>query len=219
MTEEYMESIVTEVLRRLQVNSGKKHALILMAGEPTDSICDFAMDLMRRDYTFTHVVCKEQENVSLPIVSRIFLYANDFLERVSGLVNEQDILLLSGLSLSHLAQVRDLRPSCGITTLLCEALRCGKRVCIWTTALTPCQSTPLYAQKLIDMRSELENMGIEFCGKMPTISQPLQLMQQVISKQDLQQIEGGSVLVNRDTVFTTTAKELLSKRNITVIRR
>ena len=130
--------------------------------------------------------------------------------------------MFSGLSLRQLSAVRDLRISCSVTALLCEGLRRGKQIHVWTEALTPDGAAPEYARKLGDLRTELECMGIEFAGKewakeMDLL--PLQMMQRVISKQDLQQIGDGPILVNRDAVFTTTAKELLARRKINVIRR
>lgn len=223
MTDERIESIAAEVLRRAERYSRAKRALVYIADGNPAPVRHCLAELCREGYVLTYAARGEQDDTELPAVcSRVCLDDPEFAGQISVLAAEQDVLVFSGLSLLQLSAVRDLRVTCGVTALLCEGLRRGKQVRVWTEALTPDGAAPAYARKLDGLQEELECMGIEFAGKewaKETDLPPLQMMQRVISKQDLQQIGGGPILVNRDTVFTTTARELLAKRKIDIIRR
>lgn len=223
MIDERIESIVAEVLRRAECYSHAKRALLFIADGNTAPVQRCLAEMRCEGYVFTYAAGSAQDDTEFPaICSRICLDDPEFSKQIPVLAAEQDVLMFSGLSLRQLSAVRDLRISCSVTALLCEGLRRGKQIHVWTEALTPDGAAPEYARKLGDLRTELECMGIEFAGKewakeMDLL--PLQMMQRVISKQDLQQIGDGPILVNRDAVFTTTAKELLARRKINVIRR
>lgn len=215
-----MDAIVAEVLRRIGLSTCSRRALLWLGHASDDmAVWTFLNSLEQESYVFTQILRRDEEPCrSLRAVHQVIpLGEESALHPLSDLIRLQDLVVVSGLTLAQLSNIRDLRIGQEIEELICEALRQGKRVCAFSDALDVSTAADGFASKILQLRKELESCGMEFQVE-PAIPRTLrQLYKPVISKQDLLDIEDGAIVVGRNTVFTTSAKQLLDDRNLEVI--
>lgn len=216
-----IEDIVAEVLRRIKLCTGKKHALVLVEhSSGSEAVQNYLKCLEGKEYVLTQVLPRgEDPCCSLEMVHQVLPLGLESTPPFSELIRKQDLVVASGLTLAHFSNIRDIRINGDTEALICEALRQGKRVRVFSDAVDTSAASEGFAAKVLALQSELESYGMEFQSRFIAPQVPRQLFQPVINKQDLLNIETGLIIVGQDTVFTTSAKLLLREKNIEVIRQ
>ena len=222
MTTLEMDAIAAEVLRRIALRTSDRRVLLLLgSASESQELRTYLRGLEQENCVFTQLLQGDEAVCGcLETVHQVIsLGAEAALPLFSELVERQNLVVVSGLTLAQLSNIRDLRIGSGAEDLICEALRQGKRVRAFSDALAVSLAHRGFAARIKLLRTELEDYGMEFDTRSDGLKAPCQLRKPVISKQDLREIEGGAVIVGRDTVFTTTARQLLEEKNIEIIRR
>lgn len=146
------------------------------------------------------------------------------------LADNHERIILLGLTLKQLIRISEFQLADPITELVTEALRQGKQVVLISDRINTKKATPALAKKIDELKTTLKMYGVTIDeGISPnhtvagnpmesTESARKRIDKKVIAKQDLKNTLSGVLEIRDDAVFTTTAKNLIEKREIRVIR-
>jgi len=219
MTAIELKAITDEVLRRLAIRTSSHRALLVLNHAPEASgLRDYLEELHAADYSFTQ--CLRVDEAQCPWLRTVHLTRQwEGLESRAAerLVAEHHLLVVAGLSITQLTELRQLRMKDRLLELICRALRQGKEVRIFSEWADLSASQGGFASKMNRMLLELEALGIRF-GAAPQV-RGVTVDKAVITKQDLKNVLEGPLVIGSKATLTATAKELLRERKIDVLRR
>lgn len=222
MTEKEIQAIVEEVIRRICLADEKKKILIVLRS-PADA------DAVDRYL---------QETGNVFGVTKLYLSGVEGADRMQNcdlqaLMDEHCSLLLAGVTLKQLIRIQEMRLEDPAAELTAEALRLGKPVTILSKWIDTAGGAPAYVRRIDQLKKTLAAYGVTFASeKRPEGTRDIntenkaencrfhkhRIDKRVIAKQDLKHVLQGELEIRDDAVMTTTAKDLLKKRNIKVTR-
>ena len=126
-----MDAIVAEVLRRIGLSTCSRRALLWLGHASDDmAVRTFLNSLEQESYVFTQILRQDEEPChSLKAVHQVITLGEESaLYPLPELIRRQDLVVVSGLTLAQLSNIRDLRIRQEIEELICEALRQGKEL-------------------------------------------------------------------------------------------
>ena len=218
MTENKINRIVEEVMKRLAVLSQeKKYLTIVFSCEENVLTCDFLKNGETREEPSVIYYNTLKENFDAEVKSFPML-----MEKYEG-------LLIKDVTLKYLCRIASMRLDDPMVELVTEALRQGKPVNVESKWIDVTKLQPALQKKINNTKKILIEYGLTFNKKQeaPTVEKTgttsladskITIDKKVIAKQDLKNVLRGEIVVRRDAVFTTTAKDLIEKRNIRINR-
>lgn len=226
MTEKDIQTLVDEVLKRILNQSirpdEKKQKMLIVSLSETDEKKAIAVTDTE---SFNGYVCRK---TTLNADNSIATANNCSMQTIMG---EFDAIFLSGLTLKHLQGIKDMKMEYQLVEIAVEALRLGKPVYILSDWIEV-KGTPAFKSKINALKKTLLSYGAIFVDKgfiEKSINKSENSMDansigvnrivgRVVSKQCFKNIMGGDVLIEPDAVITSTAKALIEKRGINIIR-
>lgn len=219
MTEKEMDWIVEEVVRQIQKIRQKKRVLVLVHHEEEENAAQ------------RHLA---EGGLSDWETDRI--WTDQYLSTVMGnnnspqaLMENYDGLLIGGVTLKQLVQLKALLLDDPISETMAEFLRTGKPVTVVSSPINCTKASAAFSEKIAELKKTLKTYGMVFVEDCDLNKENMaeaksdlrnrwRIDKRVIAKQDLKDMADGELEIREDTVFTTTAKELLAKKNIHVCR-
>ena len=216
MTEKDIQALVDEVLKRI-LNQNvkedvKKQRLLIISSSEADE--KKALDVTNTE-SFNEYVCRKTTlNANNSIVT-----ANNC--SMQTVMSEFDALFLSGLTLKHLQRIKEIKMEYPLVEIATEAFRLGKPVYILSDWIEV-KGTPAFTSKINALKKTLISYGITFVENENSASVEStgvnRIAGRVVSKQCFKNIMSGDVVIEPDAVITSTAKALIEKRGINIIR-
>lgn len=222
MTEKEIQRIVEEVVRRIFSLDEKKKVLVLTGM------------LSRKEsisrYLQNTVEFRGEEEFLLNPKEQITASEKG---EVSSMVENCRALFIDGLTLKQTVEISELRPSNPASEFAVEALRIGKPVVVVSEQIDAKNGTAAFSEQIDMLKDKLTAYGITFVSVQDLEGNPSaaegreasvfhsirkRLDQRVIAKQDIKDMYKGYLEIREDAVLTTTAKELLDRREIEIIR-
>ena len=209
MTEKEIQAIVEEVIRRIHHISPEKKTLVLM-NSPAD---EERIDRYLRNSGGIHKIWINSDA--------------DFLAdgKIQDLADRHKGLLVTGVTLKQLVRIAEMQMEDSLTELVVEILRQGRPVTILSRWIDADCGTPTLRSKIDDLKKTLISYGIAFADwndlkrdEEGGTFRRIRIDQRVIAKQELKNVLEGELEIREDAVMTTTAKNLIEKRSIKVIR-
>lgn len=226
MTEKDIQALVDEVLKRI-LNQNvkedvKKQRLLIISSSEADE--KKALDVTNTE-SFNGYVCRK---TTLNADNSIVTAKNCSMQTV---MSEFDALFLSGLTLKHLQRIKEMKMEYPLVEIAAEAFRLGKPVYILSDWIEV-KGTPAFTSKINTIRKTLISYGVtfvdnEFIDKSVIKNEKNtsadstdvnRIVGRVVSKQCFKNIMSGDVVIEPDAVITSTAKALIEKRGINIIR-
>ena len=212
MMENEIQGIVKEVIRRMcPAGAGKK--ILVLAGPSADeeAVHWYLQETEKGSYTTDRISMEGEGEPAGPKFN------------IQSLMEEHCALLAAGLTLKQLMKINDLQMEDPAVELVAEALRMGKPVKVLSKWLDTSAAAPAFAHRINEIKKNLSTFGIAFVGeteikKDGSCLDQIRIDKRVIAKQDLKNVRSGELAIREDAVVTTTAKDLLDKRRIKVVR-
>jgi len=228
MTEQDIQALVDIILQRIlnpTANTLEKTKEILLIS-PTESWEKKGEEVLNSGKFNEYVCSKTSLNKDDSIVTK----NNCTMQTVmSGF----DALFLSGLTLKQLERIKDFKLEYPLVEIAAEALKLGKPVYILTDWVDVA-GTPAFVSRVRAMINAISALGINFVGKenvQKTVQQTKKendavlncanvhrIQGRLVQKQCFKNIMSGDVVIEPDAVITSTAKALIEKRGINIIR-
>ena len=226
MTEKDIQALVDEVLKRI-LNQNvkedvKKQRLLIISSSEADE--KKALDMTNTE-NFNGYVCRK---TTLNADNSIVPAENCSMQTV---MSEFDALFLSGLTLKHLQRIKEIKMEYPLVEIAAEAFRLGKPVYVLSDWIEV-KGTPAFTSKINAMRETLISYGVTFIDKefidksviknekntSADSTDVNRIAGRVVSKQCFKNIMSGDVVIEPDAVITSTAKALIEKRGINIVR-
>ncbi|WP_130864004.1 hypothetical protein [Bacilliculturomica massiliensis] len=212
MMEHEIQSIVKEVIRRMGLaGAGKK--ILVLAGPSADeeAVQRHLRETEKGPYTIDRIWMNGEGQI------------DGSLFNIQSLMEEHCALLAAGLTLKQLMNIHGLQMEDPAAELVAEALRMGKPVSVLSKWLNTRSAAPAFVRRINEIKKDLSTYGIAFVDERENKKDGRCLDQnridkRVIAKQDLKNVHSGELAIREDAVVTTTAKDLLDKRGIKVVR-
>lgn len=220
MTMTRLEEITGEVIRRLALLTAENRGLLLLSGGVEHpGLRQHLEELEREGYVFTQLMRKNEDVCPWvrTVHRRVESGSLGDEEALVSLVSGQDEVVVSGMTLAQAAALRELRLEGIAAKLICEALRQGKAVRVFSGHLELHAASPGFGGQARRLLAELEAWGIQFPGSAGPNG--VRLEKAMLTRQDLKNVLEGPVIVDRKTTLTTSAKLLLEERGIAVLRQ
>lgn len=223
MTEKDIQALVEEVLKRiLNQNTKQKQKLLIISSSEADE--KNAVDVTSTERFNGYVCRKTTLNADDSIAT-----ANSC--RLQTVMSEFDALFLSGLTLKHLQRIKEMKLEYPLVEIAAEAFRVGKPVYV-SSDWIEVKGTPAFNSKINALKNALASYGVTFVDKnfrdekiiknendaSENSANVNRISGRVVSKQCFKNIKGGDVVIEHDAVITSTAKALIEKRGINIIR-
>lgn len=207
MTEKDIEAIVEEVIRRIHSISKRNRVLVLLSPlEDVEAVDRYLKEIGVEPYATDKFLIDCNDNAAA---------LQNY--NIQNLMDEHSSLFLSGLTVKQLLKIQEMQMNDPVTELAVEALRLGKPVTVMSKWVDTSNGASAFNRKLDDLKQTLTTWGITFATETDH-SYRNRNDQRVIAKQDLKNVLHGELEIREDAVVTTTAKELLHKRNIKIVR-
>lgn len=207
MTEKDIEAIVEEVIRRIHSISKRNRVLVLMSPLGDVEAVDRYLKVIGVEPYATDKFLIDCNGNAAALQNY----------NMQNLMDEHSSLFLSGLTVKQLLKIQEMQMNDPVTELAVEALRLGKPVTVMSKWVSTSNGASAFNRKLDDLKQTLTTWGITFATETDH-SYRNRNDQRVIAKQDLKNVLHGELEIREDAVVTTTAKELLHKRNIKIVR-
>lgn len=226
MTEKEIQNLVDEVLNRVLNQSIKaddeiQRMLIISSSKEDEKKAIYVTGTER----FNGYVCRK---TTLNADNSIATANNCSMQTVMG---EFDAIFLSGLTLKHLQGIKEMKMEYQLVEIAVEAFRLGKPVYILSDWIEV-KGTPDFKNRIDTLKKTLISYGAvfvdkEFTEKSITESENNisadstnvnRIVGRVVSKQCFKDIMSGDVLIEPDAIITSTAKTLIEKKGINIIR-
>lgn len=222
MTEKEIQKVVEEVIRRIHLRKEQKKILVVVNSSADACAVDHYLLQMNCDCGVTKRYVNGGKD-------------SDGLEScdLQSLMLEHCALILSGVTLKQLFRISEMELEEPVAEITAEALRMGKPVTVLSEWIDTSCSKPAFERKISDIKRNLISYGLTFADgkkikkdKETDIENKAEncrsyrqrIDKRVIAKQDLKAVLGGELEIREDAVMTTTAKDLLEKRKIKIIR-
>lgn len=221
MQPEQIQKITTEVMRRLELSMRVHKALLLQSPDMNrERVSQLVSELDSQGYAFTP--CKLQGDsvpaCDLPAAfDELLLKRNLSCADLQPIIQEHSTLIVGNLSIAQLSDLLALRVRGTPLCLVYEALRQGKQLYLFSRDLDVGQASSKMAKRISDFAAELESWGIEVLAKGHVDG--VAISKDLISLQDLRDINSGSLVISKNASLTTTARKALEERGIHVIRK
>lgn len=218
-----IQAIVDEVIRRIRANNRGRYLAILRSGKEEAAARQYFSNksdgFMADKLLMSQMIAESQKNAFAP---------QEKAEQYDGFV-------FAGLSLKQLIGITRFEPDCPIVETIIEALRAGKPCVVISKWFDITGGTKAFTNRVKQIKDQLKTFGVTVVSEDELTGSPFfdtengnnaaqdrshttRIDQRVIAKQNLKNVQGGLLEIPADAVLTTTAKELIQKRNIVIKR-
>lgn len=213
MNDKDIEFMIDEVIKRLELRSSAHKVLLLMKYE-NKCLKPYLEQLKENEYCVSQLLMGNQAEYDQVLVNGAFHYCEDSLTED---IKDYELIVVSGIHFKELASIENLEVKDEITNVICEGLRQGKKVEVFSEAIDWSNAKMGFADNILKIIYRLESYGISFPGK--TEGKDRVIDKEVIGRQDLRRVDSDLIVVDRRAIFTESARELIQQRNIEVIRK
>lgn len=223
MIEKEIQAIVEEVMRRIRSASGEKRILVLMTSSVDEKSVNRCLKKMGEETYLT-------DKMLMNDVSNGEDSGNCNIQK---LMDEHRSLFVAGLTLKQLMRINEMQMEDPVVEVIIEALRMGKSVTVMSKWLYSINGTSAFIRKINDLKKTLIAYGVNFTEEgileeKETINLEIKteacrvnrsrIDKRVIAKQDLKDVLQGELEIREEAVMTSTAKDLLDKRKVSIVR-
>lgn len=213
MNDKDIEFMIDEVIKRLELQSSAHKVLLLMKYE-NKCLKPYLEQLKENEYCVSQLLVGNQAAYDQISVNGAFHYCEDSLTED---IKDYELIVVSGIHFKELTSIENLEIKDEITNVICEGLRQGKKVEVFSEAIDWSNAKTGFADHILKTIYRLEAYGISFPGK--TECKVRTIDKEVIGRQDLRRVDSDLIVVRRRAIFTESARELIQQRNIEVIRQ
>lgn len=223
MIEKEIEGIVEEVMRRIRLTSADKRILALMNSPADEKLVDrYLKETGKETYLANRMLINGDSNGGISQGCNI-----------QKLMDEHCSLFVAGITLKQLMRINEMQMEDPFVEVIIEALRMGKPVTVMSKWLNPIHGTPAFNRRINDLKKTLISYGANFAedrvleegeiinSEIKTENYRMnrrRIDKRVIAKQDLKDVLQGELEIREDAVMTSTAKDLLDKRKVRIVR-
>ncbi|PKM52043.1 MAG: hypothetical protein CVV02_03375 [Firmicutes bacterium HGW-Firmicutes-7] len=218
MKEETLTYIVNEVVRRVKLLLNT-HSGLLIIRKNTDYILlnILLMSMKNNGYIFDVLVLtdsKELIELDDALEALTFIKAPELQNHVEG-IHKYEVVIVSNLNIMEIGKISNLKIEDDFLYLLYEALKEGKTVIGFSKDLDIKNNINL-RNLTLKLSATLEEIGLKLITRKDAL---IRLDSNIITLEQVKGINGASVIINKTSILTSTAKDYLSQNKIEILRR
>jgi len=224
MEDHIVEIIVNEVIRRIKVLINTHKGLVICTENTDIEVLEIFINSMEAqgfildciyvkgtEDKFKEITCLDNARIIKVIEKNKPVF--DFKE----IVEEYEVLMVSNLGLSEIDSIKELRIENEFLSLIYEGLKQGKKVYSLSKDIEINPVNKGLVKKIKKLIGQLDELGLKMITR--TKQENIVLEKDVITIADVNNIETGPILLKRNAVITSPARDYLKEAGIEILRR